>query len=246
MIKFLTTFAVLLFTAITAFAQAPDGQYTVQVAAFDTPAPSFYFFNLGSIKPTMSRDPRGIYHYNTQHFAKKADAEAMLKKVQDAGFPFARIIDELGDDMKCAASCEKGTDLVNLRHIFFDFDRADLRLDSKQQIDRLQVLLRQHPEWSVEMRAHTDSKGSDAYNVALSERRAKRAKSYLENLGIAAGRIRTATFGETKPIARNETADGRDLEAGRQFNRRVEFYITDAEGKDVGMVQSIVVPADLK
>ncbi|MEY4926587.1 MAG: hypothetical protein RI894_1023 [Bacteroidota bacterium] len=244
--KFIFCFITIVFTSVNMFAQTPDGQYTVQVAAFDTPAPSFYFFNLGSIKTFLRVDPRGVYHYNTQKFTKKAEAEAMLQKVQDAGFKFARIVDELGDDMKCAASCEKGSDLVNLRHIFFDFDRADLRLDSKQQLERLQVLLRQHPEWSVELRAHTDSKGTDAYNNALSKRRADRSKNYLVGLGIAASRIRTAIFGESKPIAKNETTDGRDLEAGRQFNRRVEFYIIDGEGRDVGMVETIAIPVELR
>ncbi len=75
------------------------------------------------------------------------------------------------------------------------------------------------------MSAHTDSKGSDEYNYTLSDNRARSVREYILSKGIAAKRIISQGYGETKPVADNANPDGSDNPEGRQLNRRVEFKI---------------------
>jgi outer membrane protein OmpA-like peptidoglycan-associated protein len=103
--------------------------------------------------------------------------------------------------------------------VFFDFDKWDLRKESFVELDRVVTLLADNPAIEIELAAHTDSKGSDDYNYKLSDNRARSVRNYLISKGIAASRLRSQGYGETKPLASNETDDG------RQLNRRVEFTI---------------------
>ena len=97
----------------------------------------------------------------------------------------------------------------------FEFDHSDLTAGAKDTLQRAVALLKDHMDAYVEITGHTDSKGSDAYNQALSERRALSVKNYLVSQGIAANRITTAGAGESQPVTTNATA------AGRAINRRV-------------------------
>jgi outer membrane protein OmpA-like peptidoglycan-associated protein len=104
--------------------------------------------------------------------------------------------------------------------VLFDFDRADIRADAAQALKQLATLIRAYPAGRAELEGHTDSKGDDAYNQRLSQRRAESVKRWLvEREGIAADRLSTRGAGETRPVASN------DDEAGRQRNRRVEVVI---------------------
>lgn len=109
--------------------------------------------------------------------------------------------------------------VVRLNNVFFDFDQWDLRPESYVELDRVVKLLNENPAIEIEMSAHTDSKGSDEYNFTLSDNRAKSVKDYILSKGIAESRIISQGYGETKPVATNETDEG------RQLNRRVEFKI---------------------
>lgn len=109
--------------------------------------------------------------------------------------------------------------VVRLNNVFFDFDKFDLRSESFVELDRVVNLLKENPRIEIEMSAHTDSKGSDEYNFKLSDNRAKSVREYIVSKGIAPERIISQGYGETKPVADNETDDG------RQINRRVEFKI---------------------
>ena len=111
-----------------------------------------------------------------------------------------------------------GTKIV-LKNIFFDFDKATLRPESTAELARLLDLLNDVPNLKIEISGHTDSKGADDYNKKLSERRAKSVTDYLIAKGIAADRLRSAGYGEERPIATNDTDEG------RQLNRRTEFEI---------------------
>ncbi|HTL08445.1 MAG TPA: OmpA family protein [Chitinophagaceae bacterium] len=110
--------------------------------------------------------------------------------------------------------------VVRLNNVFFDFDKYDLRPESFVELDRVVDLLQENPAIEIEMSAHTDSRGSDEYNFKLSDNRARSVREYIVSKGIAPGRIISQGYGETKPVADNETDDG------RQINRRVEFKIT--------------------
>ncbi len=133
----------------------------------------------------------------------------------------------------------------DLSWIFFDFNKSDLRAASKSELDKLVTIMKDNKDYVAVLKANTDGKGSDAYNEALSNRRADNAKAYLVNKGIDAARIKTSINGEKEPAAKNEVGS-QDSEAGRQFNRRVELYVEDKSGKQ--MCQSVppAIPAELK
>ncbi len=115
---------------------------------------------------------------------------------------------------------EVGSTIV-LRNIFFDFDKATIRPESANELDRLIKLLNENPTLKIELGSHTDSKGSDDYNMKLSDNRSKSVVAYLITKGISAGRLVAKGYGETKPIDTNDT------DAGRQNNRRTEFKILE-------------------
>jgi outer membrane protein OmpA-like peptidoglycan-associated protein len=108
---------------------------------------------------------------------------------------------------------------IIVQHLYFNFDQYNLRASSKTELDKIAELIMKNSTLIVEIHGHTDAYGSTGYNQKLSEQRASAAIQYLQEKGIDPGRIRSKGFGEIKPIESNET----DL--GRQFNRRVEFYV---------------------
>ncbi|AGT08998.1 OmpA family protein [Paracoccus aminophilus] len=121
---------------------------------------------------------------------------------------------------------EGGKIIVSLPgDVLFDFDSAEIRSDAEPVLDRLAELLDAFSTAPVVIAGHTDSKGSDAYNLALSDRRAASVKAWLSEDGVAAGRMTTEGHGEAEPVAPNEHTDGSDDPEGRQKNRRVEFTI---------------------
>lgn len=103
--------------------------------------------------------------------------------------------------------------------ILFDFDESALRPESRSNLQELAENLNEYERTDVLIIGHTDSVGSDTYNQGLSERRARSAATYLQQLGVAAERVRTRGMGEGDPVATNDTAEG------RQLNRRVEVVI---------------------
>lgn len=115
--------------------------------------------------------------------------------------------------------------VFRLNNVFFDFDKYSLRSESFVELDRVVAFLNEYPHIEIEMSAHTDSKGSDEYNMTLSDNRAKSVREYIIGKGIAAGRIVSHGYGETMPVASNTNPDGSDNPEGRQLNRRVEFKI---------------------
>lgn len=109
--------------------------------------------------------------------------------------------------------------VVRLNNVFFDFDKWDLRPESFIELDRVVTLLKENPKIEIEMSAHTDSYGTDEYNVKLSDNRAKSVREYILSKGISETRIISKGYGETKPVVSNDTDEN------RQLNRRVEFTI---------------------
>ena len=108
---------------------------------------------------------------------------------------------------------------IVLKNIFFDFDKATLRNESTNELERLTKLLNDMPNLKIEISGHTDNKGSANYNQVLSESRSKSVVDYLVTKGITAGRLTFKGYGLAQPIATNDT------EEGRQLNRRTEFKI---------------------
>ncbi|MHC2086941.1 OmpA family protein [Methylobacterium sp. CM6244] len=109
--------------------------------------------------------------------------------------------------------------------VLFDFDKSVIRAEARPALVRLSEVLAAMPKARMAITGHTDAMGADAYNQALSERRAVSVRAWLVGRGIAAGRLSAAGKGETMPVAPNANPDGRDDPAGRQRNRRVAFLI---------------------
>jgi outer membrane protein OmpA-like peptidoglycan-associated protein len=108
---------------------------------------------------------------------------------------------------------------IRLNNIFFDTDKFALRNESTAELNRLVRILNENPAMSIEVMGHTDAVGNDQNNMTLSQNRADAVKEYLLNKGVASNRLSSKGFGKTKPLASNDT------EEGRQMNRRVEFSI---------------------
>lgn len=103
--------------------------------------------------------------------------------------------------------------------IFYDYDKSDLKPESRATLDAKLPLLRANANVRIRIAGHTDERGSDTYNIALGQRRAAAAKRYLVDQGIAADRIDVVSFGEDRPAAM-----GSD-ESAWSRNRRAEFEI---------------------
>ena len=110
--------------------------------------------------------------------------------------------------------------------VLFDFDRSVIRSDARPALQQLAEVLQAIRGAKVGIFGHTDSKGSDAYNLALSERRAGAVRDWLAMVGISEAAMSVAGRGENEPVAPNSKPDGSDDPEGRQLNRRVEFVIT--------------------
>jgi outer membrane protein OmpA-like peptidoglycan-associated protein/uncharacterized protein YegP (UPF0339 family) len=132
------------------------------------------------------------------------------------------------------ASCD-------LNWILFDFDKANILSEARKELASMAKILIDNPNYVGVLHAHTDAKGSVAYNEDLSQRRAKNAKAVLVEMGIDADRIKTTASGKGDPFAKNTEDD-----TGRRFNRRVELFIQDKSGKDVCTSIPPTVASDLK
>ena len=130
-------------------------------------------------------------------------------------------------DDKCPATAagttvdKVGCPLSQTLRLLFDFDSAELRPESINELERLVKFMSDVPFATALVEGHTDSVGADAYNLALSDRRAKSVFDYLTSRGVDPARIKSVGKGESEPVADNKTAEG------RQENRRVMLIRTD-------------------
>jgi OOP family OmpA-OmpF porin len=111
--------------------------------------------------------------------------------------------------------------VIELEGVHFDFDKATLKPEAKVILNEAAALLNQHERVVIEVAGHTDSMGSDAYNQGLSERRANSVRDYLVEKGVRASRLTAKGYGESMPVASNDTKEG------RAENRRVELIVLD-------------------
>ncbi len=110
-------------------------------------------------------------------------------------------------------------DVIVLRGVNFEFDKARLTPNAKAILDNVAAELRANPQLEIEVGGYTDSRGMDSYNDRLSTQRASSVMDYLEQSGVDASRMSARGYGEASPVADNETDEGREL------NRRVELRI---------------------
>jgi len=115
---------------------------------------------------------------------------------------------------------EKGAKVV-LNNIFFETGKATLSSESRVELGKAIDLMKANPTMIIEVGGHTDNVGDDAFNMKLSHDRAKSVRDYLIAGGIASARVQAKGYGETNPVATNDTEDG------RKANRRTEFVILE-------------------
>lgn len=135
---------------------------------------------------------------------------------------------------------------VVIENIFYDYDKATLRPESKTALDEMAQIMRDNPNITIEMASHTDRHGSEAYNINLSQRRAQSVIDYLISAGISSDRLQAQGYGKSRPktitkkLAREfpqfaegteltpefiETLPAEDQDAADQINRRTEFQV---------------------
>ena len=115
--------------------------------------------------------------------------------------------------------------IVNVSDVLFDTGSATLKPGAREKLARVAGILATHPDLHIEIEGHTDSVGGDDYNQRLSERRSEAVRAYLVQQRIPPTLVDAEGFGESRPVATNDTA------AGRQQNRRVELVVT---GESIG------------
>jgi outer membrane protein OmpA-like peptidoglycan-associated protein len=145
-----------------------------------------------------------------------------------AGNQIGKYMDEQEAEMQRAlaaveaASIQREQDIlaITLKSDFsFDFDSAVIKPGAVDELARIAAVLIKYPQTNISIEGHTDSKGAEEYNMGLSKSRAEAVKASLIGRGLTASRLQTIGFGESKPVATNDT------EAGRQQNRRVRIVI---------------------
>lgn len=202
----------------------------------------------GSNQKEISRDD-GSFRFNLDRgvrYVMKAGATGYLNQKQEFTSDSAEEDADYGIDFILAAVNKPQV----IENIFYDFDKATLSPESKSALDELAGLMRENPHVTIELGAHTDRKGSEEYNMALSERRAQSVIDYLISAGIAADRLSPKGYGESVPktvtkrinkefpqfeegtILTEEyiaTLPPEDQEAADQINRRTEFQVLSLE-----------------
>jgi len=174
-----------------------------------TGADGKYLIEMDEVIPLKAVATAEGYLPNAVHFTKPSVDDIVLNN------PAICLFDAPKD--------KEGT--VTIDNIYYDFNKATLREESFPVLDQLVSMLNENIDMKLEIGAHTDSKGTDAYNLKLSDARAKSVVDYLISKGIAVDRLESKGYGESKPVADNTNADGSDNPDGRQKNRRTEFKI---------------------
>ncbi|MEO8146396.1 MAG: carboxypeptidase regulatory-like domain-containing protein [Bacteroidia bacterium] len=115
-------------------------------------------------------------------------------------------------------------DVVRIENIYYDLNKYNIRPDAATELNKLVAVLRKYPNMKIELRSHTDSRASDAYNLTLSDNRAKAAIAYIISQGIDKNRLTGKGYGETQLL--NRCKNGvKCTEEEHQLNRRTEFKI---------------------
>jgi outer membrane protein OmpA-like peptidoglycan-associated protein len=178
----------------------------------------FMLFGMLARSGFAADEPASVGNLKTQVLDLVFKVEDLGGKVQDLG---GKIQDLQLKESDTEIRIELAADVL------FDFDKADVRRDAQKALKQVADIIREKAKGPVRIEGHTDSKGSDAYNQKLSERRANSIKDWLiKQEGLRNMRFSTSGLGAKKPAVSNTQPDGSDDPAGRQKNRRVEIVIS--------------------
>lgn len=169
----------------------------------------------------------GAYYYVDDVVVRRAlPGEKLTPRPEESIAPAPKIVikDEevvSTETVKLDSIEFKKGNTIRLEKIFFEFDKATLLPESREELKKIHDVLYDYPHLKIEIRGHTDNIGKDEYNQNLSEARARAVVDYVVKLGTDKDRISFKGFGSSSPVASNDT------EEGRKLNRRVEFHILE-------------------
>jgi outer membrane protein OmpA-like peptidoglycan-associated protein len=166
---------------------------------------------MGLLSPASAQDPTQTPDPSKNKILDLVfHVEDMVGKVQDLQ------VKETGEEIRIELAAD----------VLFDFDKAALRPAAQQTLHQAAGIIQEKARGAVRIEGHTDSKGNDAYNQKLSERRAASVKTwFMTKEGLGKVQFTTQGFGAKKPVAPNARPDGSDDPEGRQKNRRVEIIL---------------------
>ncbi len=179
------------------------------IAVKTTDASGQYSFTLEDFTPLKATATYNGYFTNSLQFNSPDDMEDDMLKNPDI----------------CLKLMPAPEEPIVLENVYYDYDMATLKAESGPALDKLVKLLKDNPTTRIEINGHTDSNGSDDYNLKLSDARANSVVAYLVSKGIDKARLQAKGLGETMPVADNTNADGTDNPEGREQNRRTEFKV---------------------
>jgi len=204
-----------LFKVITK--KIPKGTLTGKVQEKSTGRPLYAKISFvgSNIKPVYTDSATGIFKIDLPEgtYALKVEAEGYIPQARPV------VIERGESKIENFSLLKKGMRLI-FRNIYFDLGKATIKPQSFAVLDSIAKMLKENPNIIVEIQGHTDNVGSEEYNLELSQRRAEAVKNYLVQVhGIDPLRLIARGYGEYRPIASNNTPEG------RAQNRRVEFVI---------------------
>jgi outer membrane protein OmpA-like peptidoglycan-associated protein/tetratricopeptide (TPR) repeat protein len=184
-----------------------------QVDQITTKANGKYVFKLECDKQYFVRADKEDYTADEDLFTTPATSD------------FIDIPLELSSDKIPVMECDDLAELLDIEQIYFDFDKSNIRRDAALELAKIQAFLELYPQTRIEIRSHTDSRAPDAYNDALSERRAQSTRNWLIDNGIDADRITAKGYGERQLV--NDCGNNSNCTAAQhQLNRRSEFIVS--------------------
>ncbi len=180
-----------------------------------------------AVKKTTITDKDGKFTFylkqkaNYSLYGKKQKYFSQTEHISTADFDRSKTMFINLEICMDKADCGKP---IRLNNILYDFDKYYIREDAKPELDKLVEFMKENSDVIVELSSHTDSRGSDAYNMRLSQKRAEAAVNYIISKGISPNRIKAVGYGESKLL--NRCDDGVPCsEAEHQLNRRTEFKV---------------------
>jgi outer membrane protein OmpA-like peptidoglycan-associated protein len=186
-----------------------------------------------NVLESVKSDDSGMFQFNTSCKAQTYIIEAKKEKYEDDFTDFTVNTAKKDSNLKLAlepSAAGIGTDLallLNLNPIYFDYDKSFIRPDAEIELAKIIKYMKEFPNVKIDVRSHTDSRGRDAYNLALSERRNTSTKAYIINKGgISPDRISGKGYGETRLT--NRCSNGvKCSKDEHQANRRSEFIVVE-------------------
>jgi outer membrane protein OmpA-like peptidoglycan-associated protein len=152
-----------------------------------------------------------------KNYGIEVSSEEYLFYSKNINIPHLKEFKEI-EDLICLNRVKVGSKII-LHNVFFDVDRSTLRSDSEVELMKLFEVLSSNPNLRIEISGHTDNDGDEQHNLKLSDDRAKAVKDYLIKKGISESRLTYKGYGESQPIAENNTPEN------KQLNRRTEIKI---------------------